>query len=404
MSINQTKKILRSLVAIDSTSALSNEPLSKWIVDYCSPFSNVEVTHIGNGYDPKDQAPGVYKENLLIHLGPDIKEGGIMLSGHMDCVPANAQEWTTPPLNLTEKNGALFGRGATDMKGFNACVLSMLPKWSKMNLKKPIYVALSYDEEVGRMGVTSLLEIIKKRGINPDLCIVGEATEMNVAKAHNMRADVKFVCTATGGHPSTINDSDITCASTLSAYMITHLDKNIGKITQAFNKEAPSDFLTIGITGIETPITHNQIATKTIVHGDFRGHPDLTEKKILDVFSKESKAVVKKYKNQKIGAATIEVDATLTNSGFLCQDSNALKLASALAGNPEKAPIAVGYVCEAANFSEAGIKTVICGPGSARQAHAINEFVKISQLEECLEMLNRVGNFCKVPKPSALAL
>ena len=175
-------------MGFDTTSRESNLQLIEFVRDYLARF-DVPCALIYN--DERSKA------NLFATIGP-VDQPGIVLSGHTDVVPVDGQPWTLPPFELTERDGKLFGRGTADMKGYIACVLALVPALVNASLRRPVHIALSYDEEVGCLGVRSLLKVLQQRPIKPLLCIIGEPTELKPVLGHKgklaMRCDVH-------GHP-----------------------------------------------------------------------------------------------------------------------------------------------------------------------------------------------------------
>ena len=182
--MSRSRELLQTLVGFDTTSRESNLLLIEFVRDYLT------------GYGVASEL--VYNEerskaNLFASIGP-VQLPGIVLSGHTDVVPVDGQPWTVPPFALTGRDGKLFGRGTADMKGYIACVLALVPALVKANLRIPVHIALSYDEEVGCLGVRSLLAVLEQRPVKPMLCIIGEPTELKPVLGHKgklaMRCDV----------------------------------------------------------------------------------------------------------------------------------------------------------------------------------------------------------------------
>ena len=179
--------ILEKLVGFDTVSANSNLALIEWVVDYLE------------GYGVKStltrDAAGA-KANLFATIGPGDR-GGVILSGHTDVVPVAGQAWDSDPFRLTERDGRLFGRGTADMKGFIALALALAPQAVSRPLQRPLHLALSYDEEVGCLGVPALIRALPQGPARPLLAIIGEPSEMRVANAHK---GIQFLRTAVTGH------------------------------------------------------------------------------------------------------------------------------------------------------------------------------------------------------------
>ena len=185
-----SKEILADLIQFDTTSRLPNRDLIEYIVNLLDSFG-IESTII-----PNDDAS---KANLYCTVGPQ-DTSGVMLSGHTDVVPINGQHWTRPAFELTEDKGKLYGRGTTDMKGFVACALSAAIKASQQTLKTPLHLGFSYDEEIGCVGVHSLIDLLQKAPIKPAMCIVGEPTELKVATQQKGKLSIIARCIGREGH------------------------------------------------------------------------------------------------------------------------------------------------------------------------------------------------------------
>ncbi|NWE89138.1 M20/M25/M40 family metallo-hydrolase, partial [Pseudomonas reactans] len=172
--MSTSRELLQTLVGFDTTSRESNLHLIEFVRDYLAGFG-VSSELVYN----EERS----KANLFASVGP-VELPGIVLSGHTDVVPVDGQPWTVPPFELTERDGKLFGRGTADMKGYIACVLAMVPALVAAPLRMPVHIALSYDEEVGCLGVRSLLKVLEERPVKPMLCIIGEPTELKPVLGH----------------------------------------------------------------------------------------------------------------------------------------------------------------------------------------------------------------------------
>ncbi|WP_368484088.1 acetylornithine deacetylase [Phaeobacter sp. HF9A] len=201
----QTVEILRTLVGFPTISAQPNTDL----ITYCADLLRDAGAEVVIIRDP-DQA----KANLYATIGPKDR-AGVLLSGHTDVVPVDGQNWTKPPFTLTEEDGKLFGRGTTDMKGFVASALSAALRASKLELETPLHLALSYDEEVGCLGVRSLIDMLAAAPFRPRFCIVGEPTQMMVGTGHKGKTACRLRCTGREGHsalaPMALNAIHLAC-------------------------------------------------------------------------------------------------------------------------------------------------------------------------------------------------
>ncbi len=378
--------ILKDLVKFDTTSRNSNLDIVEYIGRYLKAHG-ADLDFVMNAENTK--------ANIIARLGPDVP-GGILLSGHTDVVPVgDLKDWASDPFTLREAGDRFYGRGSTDMKGFLACVLAAVPEWSTLTLAKPIYMVFSYDEEVGCKGVPWAVQALKQRGIKPDLCIVGEPTNMQVAHAHKSRADINIEFNATGGHASKVNDADTTCANMLAVGFIAALNGAQAELRPLLGSDILGD-ASFAVTRWQTSDTHNVIAPHTHIHLDYRGRPGLGAETIEQALAPVAARAIESYLSARHGKATIELKAAVGNNGFACTDKDALALAAQLAGTTEAG--VVKYVCEAAVFSQFGFaKTVICGPGSINQAHMTDEFIDGSELRACLGMMGRIGNYARTP-------
>ncbi|HET7055194.1 MAG TPA: acetylornithine deacetylase, partial [Thermomicrobiales bacterium] len=183
-------RILEKLIALPTVSRDSN-------LDLIAHVSDTLRDHgIASRLVPSQDG---HKANLFATIGPQDRPG-VMLSGHTDVVPVDGQNWTLPPFVMTERDGKLYGRGAADMKGFVACALSAGIKASKIGLATPLHLAFSYDEEVGCLGVRSLIDLLQAAPHRPLLCIVGEPTGMQVATGHKGKIAARALCRGREGH------------------------------------------------------------------------------------------------------------------------------------------------------------------------------------------------------------
>ncbi len=190
--VDKTKEILAALVGFDTVSRNSNLPLIAWIEDY-----------LGRLGVPSRRIPDATgsKANLWATIGPTGVPGTI-LSGHTDVVPVDGQTWASDPFRLAERGGRLYGRGAADMKGFDACCLAAVPAMLAEPLARPIHLSFSHDEEVGCVGVRSLIAVLPQEPAMPSACIVGEPTGMNVVIGHKGKRSFRVTVSGRTCHSS----------------------------------------------------------------------------------------------------------------------------------------------------------------------------------------------------------
>ncbi len=372
MTEKNSIEILRKLVGFDTTSFKSNLDLIKFIENYLNDF-NIKSELV---YDETKN-----KANLFATIGGDAK-GGIVLSGHTDVVPIKNQKWSSDPFTLTERDNKLFGRGSSDMKGFIAVVLSRVSKMVETKLNKPIHLAFSYDEEIGCVGVHGLLDLIEKKSINPEFCIVGEPTSMEVVIGHKGKHayGVKvdgFSCHS-GQAPYGVNA--INYAAKLIAY-IEELNKEKSKIGPFDNEyEIPYSTLHTGVIngGTILNIVPNLCQFEFEIRHLAEDDPNIITKKIYDyadeLITKEMHKISTKTNitfSEKINYPGLNISETI----------NPVKQVKDILNDSKHKKVIFGT--EGGLFKKKlNIPTIVCGPGSIDQAHKPDEYIAIDQMEK----------------------
>jgi acetylornithine deacetylase len=369
--------MLDRLIAFDTTSRNSNLDLIAFARDTLEETG--AVTRLT--YDCEKR-----KANLFATLGPPL-DGGYVLSGHSDVVPVDGQEWSSNPFTSEIRDGRLYGRGAADMKGFIAVALSLAPEFAKAELRRPLHFALSFDEEVGCIGVRRLLEDLKTAGIRPALAIIGEPTEMRVVGAHKAGAVIETLVRGREGHSSAparganavmMAGEFVAALSALGNALMTERDEFF---------EPP--YTTIQANMISGGTAVNVLARDARVMWEYRALPDHDTDAIVERAKAAAAEILPRYReNAPEADFTTRIKAAYPG---LKRDPNspALHLASALSGSNDVH--AVSYGTEAGLFQAAGIPAVICGPGSIAQAHRADEYIALDQLDACAAFLRRVG-------------
>ena len=383
MNVERTKEVLEALVSFDTVSRNSNLDLIAWVEGYLDRLG-VEHERI---YDETGT-----KSNLWATLGP-IDVPGYILSGHTDVVPVDDQDWTDSPFKLTERDGKLYGRGSTDMKGYVACFLAAVPDMLNANLKKPLHLAMSYDEEVGCWGVRRMIPKILEEAAKPIACFVGEPTEMDVVIGHKGKRSFKVVV-----HGRTCHSS----LAPLGVNAVEYAARVIAKIRDISDRMAKSgtrdELYDIPFTTGHTGYLHGGTALNIV--------PDIAtfefEFRVLaqDKSSVLAQEVIDYAKN----VLEPEMKAVAPEAGFDFQDRSEFAgldtspdaevtvLAKQLSGRNRHSKVAYGT--EGGLFSLAGIPTVVCGPGSIDQAHKADEFIAVTELEKCGVFLDRLIALC----------
>jgi acetylornithine deacetylase len=371
-------EMLAKLVSFDTTSRLGNLPLIAWVEGYLDEW---EVPHFRVDYEAG------LKTNLFATIGPDVA-GGIVLSGHSDVVPVDGQPWTSNPFELVTRGDKLYGRGTCDMKGFIATALALVPQFKAANLKVPIHLALSCDEEVGCKGVRPLVAAMKGWVNKPSAVIVGEPTLMQVVNAH--KSAVTF-STDVMGHEahSSLTDQGVN-AIMVAGELISEINRiradliADGDPTGRFNPP----YSTIHVGVIEGGTAKNIIPRRCSFQWETRLLPTADPQAVPQRFNAFSKALEPAMHALAPGtgiatACTNHVPALMPDD-----QSPAEHLALHLTG--ENGTKAVSYCTEAGLFQEIGIPAIICGPGSIEQAHKPDEFIAASEIAKCEAFMTKL--------------
>lgn len=378
-----TQEILAKLVSFPVLGGQSNLSIIQWIKDYIENFG-IECTLVPN--------LDYTKASLHCRIGPS-EDGGIILSGHTDVVPVEGQDWNTDPFSLTDKgDGKLYGRGTCDMKGFLACCLNTLPDLVKAKLKKPIYFAFSYDEEIGCLSAPELVEHLKNHyPETPKYAIIGEPSLLQPIIGHKGICLYTTYVNGSAGHSSRIRKE--VSAIHECARLILWLEEKMNALVEFGNTdnrfEPPHSSLHTGI--IHGGIAPNVIADKAYFSWDARMIPNDNLDEVVNAFKKHCNNRMTELKpifpDFKIETKEIHPPVTPFDSKA---DSDIVKLMSKINANTNIGTVA--YASEAGQYNEAGLQSIICGPGSIKQAHRANEFVAKQELEDYIEFLRRLMN------------
>ncbi|HMA99054.1 MAG TPA: acetylornithine deacetylase [Wenzhouxiangella sp.] len=329
------------------------------------------------------------KANLWATLGPE-GGGGVVLSGHTDVVPVEGQDWTTDPFEVTENDGRLYGRGTADMKGFSACILSVLGRADLTQLRQPLHVALSYDEEVGCLGVDRMLEDAISAGARPDYAIIGEPTEMRIIRAHKSINVFKTRITGKAAHSSQPHRG--AGAIFAAARIINHLYR-LGEERRAAadSNGFEPPWTTVQVGQIQGGTAVNILPAACEFLWEYRALPDEDADEILAQISAFAEKEVLPALQEFAPDARVKTE-TLARVPPLVADQSlrGQEFVAGLPGVQNGGSGEVAFATEAGSFQRAGIASVVCGPGSIDQAHQPDEFIEISELERCEQMLEGV--------------
>ena len=372
------KDILARLIAFDTTSSKSNLECADWIRAYLHAHG-VDSTLL-------PAANGIHA-NLFATIG-DAATPGIALSGHMDVVPVIGQPWETNPFEMVEKDGRLYGRGTTDMKGYLACMLAMVPELTCARLARPIHFVFSYDEEVGCTGV---IEMIQQFGVTlpkPDIVFVGEPSLMTVVDAH--KGGYRFETTVYGkdAHSSRpqIGVGSIFIAADLIAEL-KRMEERLKPVTH--NPRFDPPHLTITVSHIDGGVAGNIIPPKCTFSWGTRAMPGHDSRALAADLQAYAEAKLLPAMRAVHPDCRIETKVMGGIPPFWSgDDSKSRSMALQLVGQNET--FAVPYGTEASHFQAAGCSTVVCGPGHIDQAHQPNEFIDVTELDACMGFLRRL--------------
>ena len=382
---------LTRLIAFDTVSRHSNLALIEDVQAYCEQLGlTVDLTF----NDAKNKA------NLFVTVpagtNADDVNHGLVLSGHTDVVPVDGQDWTSEPFIATIRGDKLYGRGACDMKGFIACALTLLPQAVKLSnagkLRRPLHLALSFDEEVGCLGAPLILADLKARGITPDYCIVGEPTNMAMVVAHKGIAVYRCRVHGKSAH-SSLTATGVNAISYASR-LIGYVDELAEEISHRSDNDALFDvpYSTLSVGTIKGGTATNIVPNLCEFTFDYRNLPHMTQDDILTPI--QAKVAELNGQMQARSADTgIELLQEESVPAMTDSDSAELQaLIAALTGDDTRHKVA--YATEGGQFTNSGIPTIICGPGSIEQAHKADEYVVLNEMARCDEFLQKLLNSC----------
>lgn len=372
------RQMLDRLVAFDTTSRNSNLELIGWVADYLGGHG-IASTLIHDAT--------ATKANLFATVGPDV-DGGVVLSGHSDVVPVDGQDWASDPWRVVERDGRLYGRGTADMKSFIAVVLAFVPRLLERPLSAPVHLALTYDEEVGCLGVRGLIDHFAENGPRPRAIIVGEPTEMAVVNAN--KTTVLMRTTLAGAEAHTASPHHGVNAVMHAAKLIGWLDR-LARELESGARDARFDppYSTVSVNVVEGGTAGNIVPRECAFLWDMRLLPGMKSETVLERFERFASAKVLPEMRARSEKAGIATERLAYVPGLVPeQGSTAETLAMALTESNRTA--AVSYATEAGLYQGLGIPTVICGPGCIDQAHKPDEFIEISQLDACVRFMERL--------------
>jgi acetylornithine deacetylase len=369
-----TSDILARLIAFPTISKDPNRALIDYVRELLASHG-ISATLIPN-------MDGT-KANLYASVGG--KDGGVMLSGHTDVVPIEGQTWTRPAFELTRRDRRYYGRGTADMKGFCAAAIHAMIRAGKRDLKSPLHLALSYDEEIGCVGVGSLIGMLEAAPHRPAMCIVGEPTGLAVATGHKGKLFLRATCTGIEGHsalaPMALN------ALHLAVDFVNEVRAKQADIEQHGIRDGDYDvpYTTLHVGRISGGVALNIVPNLAVVEFEIRN----LAQDDPQVFVADLQAAATRIAAQTGRAeAAIAIEQRHSYPGLLTPtDARVVNFIKSLTG--ANGTIKVAFGTEGGLFSgQLGIPTVVCGPGSMMQGHKPDEYVSVEQMQRCDSMLD----------------
>lgn len=377
----KSRALIDRLIGFDTTSHLSNLELMSFVQEYLTGYG-IE-SHL-----VKDETG--LKANMYATLGPTDRPG-IMLSGHTDVVPVDGQDWVTDPFQLVEKDGKLYGRGTSDMKSFVAIALAYVPVFLERGLNTPIHLAFSYDEEIGCIGVRRLIELMNGLPLKPVMGIIGEPTNMGVCVGHKGKRSYRAIFTGKEAHSSLTPEG--VNAVEYAARLVVYLRE----MAERIQKDGPFDDLyDVAFTTVHTGVINggeqlNIVPGRCVMDFEFRHLPTHDyvglDQEIM-TYIHETLVPEMQMVAPETGIQIEElssIPALNTDPG-----EEVVTLAKMLAGQNEHSAVAFGT--EAGLFQQAGVPSVICGPGSITEAHKPNEFITLDQVAKGEAFMERLAD------------
>ncbi|KRB85503.1 hypothetical protein ASE00_01520 [Sphingomonas sp. Root710] len=379
--------ILADLISFDTTSSNSNLALIGYIESHLAKLG-VESKRI---WDDAEE-----KANLFAAIGP-AGPHGVILSGHTDVVPVQGQQWTSDPFVMTARGDRLYGRGTADMKAFIACSLAALEFADLAALQRPVYLAFSYDEEIGCLGAPRLIEHIRSNIALPAVAVIGEPTSMGVVGSHKSVHIYNVGIVGIPAHSSAVHQG--LSANTLGIRLMNILIQIADRLAspEHHNDDFTPPFSTLTIGLMQGGTAVNILAADASFAFDLRCLPEHDADEILAPFYDE----VEKIRLSHPDAVIVIEPKAMVPSLARVSGGEAEALVRKIGGDNADMTT-VSYGAEAGQFQRAGFSTILCGPGSMEQGHQPDEFIEVREIEKCMRFMARL--FTEMSHPAAEAL
>lgn len=372
------RQILSQLVAIAELPGTPNHKMVDWVRTYLASHGVEAQVFPGPDGD---------RSNLFATIGPrDVP--GYILSGHMDVVPVAGQEWTADPFTLTDLGGKLTARGTSDMKGFLACVLAMVPRFKAADLARPVHIAFSYDEEIGCKGVPHLIARLPDLCAPPRLCLVGEPSDLKPVLAHKGKQALELVFEGRAAHSSNpaLGENALYPAAEMMLFLrdlAVELQKD-GPFDETFSPPCPT--VVAGVVRGGNAV--NIIAETCKLQLEVRSVPGHAPQDITRLILEKLAGIKAQAEAEDRPLRVSHKELSSYPALAPADDPALIGLVEAWSG--QEAIRAVSYGTEAGLFQTAGIPAIICGPGSITRAHRPDEYILQTELDACLQMMEKM--------------
>ena len=373
--------LLTDLVSFRSVSLQPNDDIVTYI-ETC--LADLGVASIRDAHED-----GV-RFNLLARIGPEAP-GGVLLSGHLDVVPAVAEGWSGDPFTLRRQDGRLIGRGAVDMKGFLAMALAMAPAFQERaaQLAEPLYLAFTFDEEIGSFGAQRMPACLAANGIAPRLAIIGEPTGMKPFNGHKGGMELVTHISGAAGHASR-PDGGVN-AIYAAARLITFIEDLAAECAASPVPGSPFDppFSTLSVGTVTGGEARNIIAGDCHIDWEIRALPGQDPHHLFD----QVMAFIDNdlLPAMKAGDAACEITTDMLSDvpPLVAQKPSA---AADLVGRlwTNAPPQVVSFGTDGPFFQQAGMDVMVIGPGGMAQMHQPDEFITEAAIDEGLTFLDRL--------------
>lgn len=376
---DQTVEILGDLVAFPTVSVDSNLEMIAYLAN--------RLGDAGAAVQMMTDPTG-HKANLFATIGPEC-DGGIVLSGHSDVVPAEESGWTNDPFDMVAQDGAFYGRGTCDMKGFIAASVAMAPMLAKAELRRPVHFAFTYDEETGCIGARHLVEELAKSDIRPATAIIGEPTMMRIIEGHKGCCEYTTHFHGLEGHGSQ-PELGVSAVEYAARYITRLIElREYLKPRAPVGSRFEPPWTTLQVGRIMGGVAHNVIAGDCAVDWEMRPVQDADKHFVNEEIARYCADELLPAMRSTHPDADIRTEVIGDVQGLEPADENeARDIIQHLTGQNGADVVAFGT--EAGLFQSLGMSAVVCGPGSIEQAHKANEFISAEQLHQCVDMLENM--------------